>query len=192
MRLSYPWPEGYTVNKNSPYGYRTDPITRKRKFHHGIDVALPVGTPLTAPADGEIVHKGSGAEGGNTLIVQHAPDVFTVYYHLQKPSHFAKGAKVSRGDIIAYSGNTGRSTGPHLHFEVRKSRRWGNTVDPMPFFSKADNPQPLVTDGILGKNTWSAVSRMLIAKGYYKGAITNRPDKTLVRSLQTFLNEGGW
>ena len=192
MKLSQPWPEGYSVNSRSPYGYRRDPITGRRKFHHGIDVALPVGTPLTAPANGTIVHKGSGASGGFTLIIQHAPNLFTVYYHLQKPSHLNKGTRVVEGEKVALSGDTGRSTGPHLHFEVRKSRRWGNTVDPMPFFSKADNPRPLVTDGILGRNTWSALGRMLTAKGYYKGAITGRKDRVLVRALQTFLNEGGW
>ena len=192
MKLSQPWPEGYSVNKNSPYGYRTDPITRRRKFHHGIDVALPVGTPLTAGADGTIVHKGSGASGGNTLIIMHAHDVYAVYYHLQKPSHLPKGAKVQRGDQVALSGNTGRSTGPHLHFEVRKSRRWGDTVDPMPFFSGAVTPAPLVTDGIMGKKSWAAMQRMLTAKGYYKGAITGRKDRSTVRALQTFLNEGSW
>ena len=192
MRLVKPWPEGYTVNARSPYGPRKHPITGKQTFHHGVDVAMPVGTPLTAPANGTIVHKGSGASGGFTLIIQHAPDVFTVYYHLQKPSHLNKGTRVVEGEKVALSGNTGRSTGPHLHFEVRKSRRWGNTVDPMPFFSKADAPRKLVTDGILGKNTWSAVARMLTAKGYYKGAITGRRDRALIRSLQAFLNEGGW
>jgi len=192
VKLSQPWPKPYTVNKNSPYGYRTDPITGRRKFHHGIDVALPVGTPLIAPADGTIVHKGSGASGGNTLIIQHAPDLHSVYYHLQKLSHLPKGTRVVKGEKVALSGNTGRSTGPHLHFEIRKSRRWGDTVDPMPFFSKADNPHLLVPDGILGRNTWSAIARMLTAKGYYKGPITGRKDRTLVRALQAFLNEGGW
>jgi murein DD-endopeptidase MepM/ murein hydrolase activator NlpD len=192
MKLQKPWPDGYAVNKNSPYGYRTDPITKRRKFHHGIDVALPVGTPLIAAADGTVVHKGSGSDGGNTLIIQHAPDLYAVYYHLQKPSALAKGAKVSQGDVVALSGNTGRSTGPHLHFEVRKSRKWGDTVDPMPFFSKAGNPHQLVTDGILGRNTWAAIQRMLTAKGYYKGLVTGRKDRTTVQALQLFLNEGGW
>jgi murein DD-endopeptidase MepM/ murein hydrolase activator NlpD len=94
---------------------------------------LPVGTPLTAPADGVVVHKGNGASGGVTLILEHPGKLFTVYYHLQKPSHLAKGATVKLGDLIAYSGNTGASTGPHLHWEVRKSDRWGDTLDPMPY-----------------------------------------------------------
>lgn len=192
MKLNKPWPNGYTVNKRSPYGPRVHPITRKRKFHHGVDVALPVGTILTAPADGEVVHKGDSKSGGYTLILKHDPHLYTVYYHLQKPSHLALKAKIDQGEVIALSGNTGASTGPHLHFEVRRSQRWGDTVDPMPFLAEAGQPRKLVEDGILGKNTWSALSRMLSAKGYYKGAVTTGKDRALVRALQSFLNEGGW
>lgn len=133
MRLSKPWPDGYTINAKSPYGTRIHPITRRRTFHHGVDVALPRGTVLTAPADGEIVHKGKSASGGNTLIVKHAADLFTVYYHLQKPPGARVGDKVKVGDVIAHSGNTGASTGPHLHFEVRKSQKWGDTLNPVDF-----------------------------------------------------------
>lgn len=146
MRLSQPWPEGYNINARSPYGWRVHPITRRRKFHHGVDVALPVGTPLTAPADGVVVKKGNGPSGGVTLILKHEDNRHTVYYHLQKPSHLAKGAKVKRGELIAYSGNTGASTGPHLHFEVRKSARWGDTVDPVPYLQEPPvepTPEPV-------------------------------------------------
>jgi murein DD-endopeptidase MepM/ murein hydrolase activator NlpD len=136
MRLSQPWPEGYTINARSPYGPRVHPIKGKRTFHHGVDVALPVGTPLTAPADGVVVKKGNGPSGGVTLILKHEDNRHTVYYHLQKPSHLAKGATVKRGDLIAYSGNTGASTGPHLHWELRKSARWGDTVDPVPYLQE--------------------------------------------------------
>jgi len=142
MRLSQPWPEGYSVNARSPYGPRVHPITGKRKFHHGVDVALPVGTPLTAPADGVVVKKGNGPSGGITLILKHEDNRHTVYYHLQKPSHLLKGTRVERGELIAYSGNTGASTGPHLHFEVRRSARWGDTVDPMPYLQAEETLEP--------------------------------------------------
>ena len=142
MKLSQPWPEGYTVNVRSPFGWRVHPITGRRKFHHGIDVALPVGTPLTAPADGVVVKKGNGPSGGVTLILKHEDNRHTVYYHLQKPSHLLKGTRVERGELIAYSGNTGASTGPHLHFEVRRSARWGDTVDPMPYLEAEETPEP--------------------------------------------------
>lgn len=131
MRLSPPWPDGYTINKNSPYGWRIHPISKVKKFHHGVDVALPNGTELVAPADGVVAHKGSGASGGNTLIIKHADDLYTVYYHLKKPSMLKVGAEVRSGQLIAYSGNTGASTGPHLHFETRRSKKWGDTFDPL-------------------------------------------------------------
>ena len=130
MRLVQPWPDPYTINKRSPYGPRVHPITGKRTFHHGIDVAMPVGTRLTAPAPGTVVHKGNNGSGGVTLIIRHEGNMHTVYYHLQKPSPHAIGARVNTGDFIAYSGNTGASTGPHLHFELRRSRTWGDTIDP--------------------------------------------------------------
>ena len=142
MKLSQPWPEGYSVNARSPFGWRVHPITGRRKFHHGVDVALPVGTPLTAPADGVVVKKGNGPSGGVTLILKHEDNRHTVYYHLQKPSHLLKGTRVERGELIAYSGNTGASTGPHLHFEVRRSARWGDTVDPVPYLQAEETVEP--------------------------------------------------
>lgn len=142
MKLAQPWPGGYSINTRSPYGWRIHPITGKRKFHQGVDVALPVGTVLKAPADGQIVHKGNGPSGGYTLIIRHAPDLYTVYYHLQKPSHLLKGTKVEAGEDIALSGNTGASTGPHLHWEVRRSRTWGDTVDPIQYLEMSAPPEP--------------------------------------------------
>jgi len=137
MRLSKPWPDGYTVNKKSPYGNRVHPITKRKTFHHGVDVALPVGTQLRAPAYGVVVKKGRSASAGHTLILEHANKIHTVYYHLQKASHLALGAKVAEGDPIALSGNTGASTGPHLHWEVRRSAKWGDTANPVDFMGES-------------------------------------------------------
>lgn len=136
IELAQPWPEPYRVNSRSPYGPRRHPITGRVKFHHGIDVAMPVGTTLTAAADGTIAHKGAGASGGYTLIIRHEGNWHTVYYHLQAPSHRHIGERIRVGDVVARSGNTGRSTGPHLHFELRRSRRWGDTLDPMMYFRR--------------------------------------------------------
>jgi len=134
VRLYNPWPEPYTINPQSPYGPRRDPITgAANSWHHGIDVAMPIGTKLIAGADGTIAHKGSGASGGYTLIIRHEGSWHTVYYHLKQPSHLNIGDQVRAGDYVAASGNTGRSTGPHLHFELRRSRRWGDTTDPVPY-----------------------------------------------------------
>jgi murein DD-endopeptidase MepM/ murein hydrolase activator NlpD len=143
MRLVQPWPDPYTINARSPYGPRVHPITGKRTFHHGIDVAMPVGTPLTAPAPGTVVHKGNNGSGGITLILRHEGNMHTVYYHLQKPSLHPINARVDTGDLIAFSGNTGASTGPHLHFELRRSRKWGDTIDPAPHIVKILPPSPV-------------------------------------------------
>jgi murein DD-endopeptidase MepM/ murein hydrolase activator NlpD len=133
MRLYNPWPEPYQINARSPYGPRRDPITgRPGTMHHGIDVAMPIGTPLIAGAPGVVAHKGSGASGGFTLLIRHEGNWHSVYYHLQAPSHLNVGEQVNPGQVVARSGNTGRSTGPHLHFELRRSRQFGNTVDPVP------------------------------------------------------------
>jgi murein DD-endopeptidase MepM/ murein hydrolase activator NlpD len=141
IELLKPWPEGYTINARSPYGPRRHPITGRTKFHHGIDVAMPVGTTLRAAADGTIAHKGAGASGGYTLLIRHAGNWHTVYYHLQQPSHRNIGEQISAGDIVAKSGNTGASTGPHLHFELRRSRTWGDTVDPVPYFRRPERSE---------------------------------------------------
>jgi murein DD-endopeptidase MepM/ murein hydrolase activator NlpD len=93
---------------------------------------MPRGTRLIAPADGVVVHKGSGSSGGINVILRHEGTWHTVYYHLQKPCPYDIGARVKAGDFLAYSGNTGASTGPHLHWELRRSRKWGDTTDPMP------------------------------------------------------------
>lgn len=189
MKLEQPWPPSYSINKNSPFGWRRDPITGARKFHHGIDVALPQGTPLTAPADGVVVHKGSGASGGNTLIIKHASNLFTVYYHLARPSDLPKGARVKTHDVIAYSGNTGRSTGPHLHMEVRKSQRWGDTVDPVPYLQGSPavtGPSVVKVTGKLDRATWRAFQEALKASGHDPGVIDGRPGPRTYRAVQAW------
>lgn len=188
MKLVQPWSDQYKINARSPYGWRKHPITGRRTFHHGVDVAMPVGSPLTAPADGVVVHKGNGASGGITLIVKHTDNLHTVYYHLQKPSHLNKGDRVVTGDLIAFSGNTGASTGPHLHFETRKSRRFGDTVDPVPFLQGAASvvPPPLKVDGKLGRNTWKAWQTALKKAGLYKGVPDGRPGVMTYRAVQAW------
>lgn len=187
MKLAQPWPEGYSVNARSPYGWRRHPITGKRTFHHGVDVALPNGTPLTAPEAGVIAHKGFSRSGGHTLIIKHASDLYTVYYHLQKPAIHALGARIGQHEIIAYSNNTGASTGPHLHWEVRKSRRWGDTVDPMPYLSDTPPaPAPVSVTGRLDRATWRKWQEQLKAAGYYKGLLDGKPGPLTYRAIQSW------
>ncbi len=97
MRLSKPWPDGYAINAKSPYGNRVHPITKRKSFHHGVDVAMPVGTQLTAPAYGVVVKKGKSDSGGYTLILEHANKIHTVYYHLQKAITFSVRGEGCRG-----------------------------------------------------------------------------------------------
>lgn len=186
MKLYQPWPEGYSVNARSPYGWRKHPITGKRTFHHGVDVALPNGTPLTAPEAGIVEHKGFSRSGGHTLILKHASDLFTVYYHLQKPAFPALGARVTLGEVVALSNNTGASTGPHLHWEVRKSRRWGDTVDPMPYLGAAPGPSatPVPVSGKLDRATWRKWQEALKEIGFYTGIPDGKPGPMTAQAIQ--------
>ena len=198
MKLSNPWPDGESIR--SPWGIRVHPITGKRKKHRGVDVGY--NGPIYAPADGKVVHKGVSLNkrtgGGYTLILEHSePRVWTVYYHLREPSRLLKGTKVKRGEVIAHTGTTGFSTGIHLHFETRRSQRWGTDFNPETILGQAqDIPkvlQPkLVEDGAIGRKTWGAVQRMLQADGLYKGRINGVPGRSTVLALQKFLNRGGW
>ena len=198
MKLVKPWPTGETIR--SPWGYRKHPITGRRKKHRGVDVGY--NGPICAPADGKVVHKGASLNkrtgGGYTLILEHqSPRVWTVYYHLREPSRLLKGTKVKRGEVIAHTGTTGASTGIHLHFETRRSRRWGTDFDPETILGQAqDIPKPdkpkLVEDGAIGRKTWGAVQRMLQADGLYTGRINGVPGRSTVLALQKSLNRGGW
>jgi murein DD-endopeptidase MepM/ murein hydrolase activator NlpD len=148
-RLQNPWPEGRTINARSGYGYRVHPITGKRTFHHGVDVAGVF--PVTAAADG-VVQKVSwnATGGGHVCIIDHG-DLVTVYYHGAQKTNLRKGQAVKAGDFIYTSGSTGASTGPHLHFEVRRpGGRWGDTMDPEKFLpvpgQTVTPPAPIVDE----------------------------------------------
>jgi murein DD-endopeptidase MepM/ murein hydrolase activator NlpD len=109
------WPvRGYL---SSQFGNRTDPFTNQFDFHPGIDVSTPIGTKIQAPADGVVVSCGVKGAYGNAVVIDHGYGVVTRYAHL---SAFAvkPGQRVRRGDLIAYVGQSGRSTAPHLHYEV--------------------------------------------------------------------------
>jgi murein DD-endopeptidase MepM/ murein hydrolase activator NlpD len=99
--------------------------------HNGIDVAVPVGTPVYAPLDGEVYQTYYNSAGGNQIVIMHANGWRTGYAHLSKIVVSPK-QKVQRGQIIAYSGNTGQSTGPHLHFTLTIN---GVLVNPATYFS---------------------------------------------------------
>ena len=103
---------------SSEYGSRVDPITGQAStYHSGIDLAAPLGTPVGAAKAGTVSYVGWYGTGGNAVIVNHGDGVRTVYMHLNGFNTYV-GAQVQPGDCIAYVGTTGRSTGPHLHFNV--------------------------------------------------------------------------
>jgi hypothetical protein len=194
LKLSNPWPKGKTINKNSPFGWRRDPITGKRRFHKGVDVAGSF--PVTAPADGKVVHvakdwhsltsqQKARQSGGNVVIIQHENNLFTAYYHGKDQSKLKIGQRVKAGDFIYTAGTTGRSTGNHLHFEVRKSKS-GNRADPVPYLqgSASVAPAPLKVDGRLGRNTWKAWQTALKEKGFYTGIPDGRPGIMTARAIQ--------
>ena len=121
---------------NSNFGYRQDPIDNVRRFHQGQDFAVPAGTPIFAPADG-IVKRAYYIGGfGNHIKLGHSSGYTTTFSHLSK-IFVRHGQKIKRGDVIGETGNTGRSTAPHLHYEVHY---YGTPKDPLDyFFSQAGN-----------------------------------------------------
>lgn len=108
------------------YGWRKDPFTGRREFHHGVDIVADTGTPILAPADGVVTRARRVAGYGKMVHLSHGYGMATRYGHLSEIL-VRPGQKVSRGDIVGRVGSTGRSTGPHLHYEVFKS---GRRVDP--------------------------------------------------------------
>lgn len=127
-------PNGYPMERydhiSAPYGYRSHPLLFTRQLHTGVDFAMPIGTPIYATADGVVNEaKFSGGGYGYLVKIDHSLGFMTYYAHLNKIV-VQKGMFVKRGQLIAYSGNTGRSTGPHLHYEIRFL---GNVIDPKSF-----------------------------------------------------------
>lgn len=130
------WP---TDNRKitSEFGVRRDPFTHRARFHAGIDISGDTGDPVYATADGTVVHAGKDGSHGNNVLISHGNGIRTHYSHLSKIS-IAEGAKVKKGDVIGVMGSTGRSTGPHLHYEVLVN---GTNIDPQPYLraSRKDN-----------------------------------------------------
>jgi murein DD-endopeptidase MepM/ murein hydrolase activator NlpD len=122
------WPVRGPVN--SDFGKRTSPWAESgREFHSGLDIGAARGSPVIAPAPGTVVFSGHQPEYGVTLIVDHGHDVKTLYGHLSRAT-VSVGDRVQRGEVMAYTGNTGRSSGPHLHYEIQVA---GQAVDPRGF-----------------------------------------------------------
>lgn len=115
----------------SGYGYRTDPFTKVRKFHYGMDFTAKRGTPIYATGDGVVTRADNRSSGyGKHIRIDHGYGYVSLYAHLYK-YNVRKNQKVKRGDIIGFVGSTGRSQAPHLHYEVSKD---GNRINPINFY----------------------------------------------------------
>jgi len=111
------------------FGWRRDPFTGMRDFHQGLDLVAPIGTKVVAPADGIVTKAGPAGGFGNSVFISHGYGIITRYGHLA--SYNVKvGQRVKRGDVVAMVGTTGRSTGPHLHYELLVHQR---NVDPIKY-----------------------------------------------------------
>ncbi len=122
----------------SGYGWRTDPIYKTKKFHRGMDFTAPTGTPIYATADGKVViaqHSHSGY--GNQIDIEHGYGYMTRYGHCSKLV-VNVGDEIKRGQLIGYVGSTGKSTGPHLHYEVHKD---GTDLNPIDFYFSDLTPE---------------------------------------------------
>jgi murein DD-endopeptidase MepM/ murein hydrolase activator NlpD len=122
----------------SGFGYRIDPVYKTTRFHAGLDFAAPIGTPIYATADGKIEVAGNTGNGyGIHVLIEHGFGYETLYGHMVKVK-VRSGQKIKRGEVIGWVGSTGKSTGPHCHYEVYKN---GIHVDPVYFFYNDLTPE---------------------------------------------------
>lgn len=118
----------------SPFGTRLDPFRGNRSFHPGIDLAAPAGTPVHATAEARVTRAAFASGYGNLVVLDHGGGIETRYGHLSRIT-VTVGQLVHRGDVIGRVGSTGRSTGSHLHYEIRLSSQ---AIDPLPFLAPGD------------------------------------------------------
>ncbi|CAM2767930.1 M24/M37 family peptidase [Campylobacter hyointestinalis] len=127
-------PNGEVIKSNgisAEFGWRSHPILNKKEFHQGVDLRADIGTPIYAPADGVIEFAGYNNGGfGYLVIIEHNFGFKTRFAHMSRKDVVKEGEFVKKGDLIGYSGNTGLSTGPHLHYEIRFIQR---PLDPINF-----------------------------------------------------------
>lgn len=128
----FAWPAPSYTRISDDYGYRIHPTLGVQQFHNGVDMAAPAGTPILAAYDGTVVAAAYSSSMGNYIMIDHGDNLYTIYMHASA-LYVSKGQDVSKGEKIAAVGTTGRSTGNHLHFSVRKN---GSYVSPWDYLGK--------------------------------------------------------
>ena len=136
--LDLGWPVAPTARITSPFGERVHPVLGTRKRHEGVDIAVPIGTPVHAAGAGRVQRARTGRVSGKYVVIDHGHGVSSNYCHADA-LHVAAGDQVAAGAHILDSGNTGRSTGPHLHFGLRLH---GRAIDPGLFHRSAAGAAP--------------------------------------------------
>ena len=122
----------------SGYGWRSDPFTKARKMHYGMDFTAPKGTPIYATGDGTVTRADNNSSGyGKNIRIDHGYGYLSLYAHLSQ-YNVKKGKKVRRGDLIGFVGSTGRSEAPHLHYEVWKDK---DRINPLNFYYGSLSPE---------------------------------------------------
>ena len=158
--FSYPLSNARLTSK---YGRRKDPVSGKAgTMHNGIDLAAPLGTPIPAVGDGVVRDIGYNKISGHWIEIQHSNGLVTRYQHCNTKPTPLKGDSIKRGQVIAEVGKTGKATGPHLHFEVKKN---GKSVDPMPYIQGSSSTGKGDKGDGIEKNTISKVDMSKVLPG---------------------------
>ena len=155
---------------DSPFGLRRMPWEAEGRLHEGVDIAAPLGEPVRAAAPGVVARIDDGAGYGRFIEVQHAGGLVSTYAHLEgAAAGLQPGSPVQTGDVIGFVGSTGRSTGPHLHFELRKD---GAPLDPAQFIGRSfAGPADLP---VTRAEQYSPVVRIAAASGPFVAAMRAR------------------
>jgi len=125
VKSNYRFPVGGNYRKTDGFGMRSHPVLKRAKMHNGVDYAAAAGTPVVSVADGVVIESTFSSTAGNYVVIRHTGGLTSHYLHL-KDRGIRNGSNVKAGQVIGKVGSTGISTGPHLHFGVKKNNEWQN------------------------------------------------------------------